>query len=404
MEFAKEVFMKKDFAGSARIPILLIGLAALIALVIVLDSLPVPQTVSQKLSADTLLSDLLTDTAVPETTFVLELPTYAPADSTAAVPETTLPPETTVTAPETEAPVPEKDPNVTLLTFLGACSPGSPMGTSAYGSLNAVAQDKGNSFFFSRLSGLLNADDLTVAANACFFTDSPVGSPLACSAPPLHSEIYSAGGIDFISLSTPHFRETSSDLRAETRSALEEQSVYCADENTVSYMDVNGIRIGLYCVIVEKGADSTAAVQKIRTASEEADYVVVYFWSSDTISSTPEEWLRYILHQFAQAGASLIVGVSEGEIRPIEEYKNCTIAYSLGSLINGASFRTDNISVVLQLALRKNEDGTLVSEISVIPCSMEENRWQPAVLPEGDTKNLVDSFLLGKTDLPLVNQ
>ena len=65
MEFAKEVFMKKDFAGSARIPILLIGLAALIALVIVLDSLPVPQTVSQKLSADTLLSDLLTDTAVP---------------------------------------------------------------------------------------------------------------------------------------------------------------------------------------------------------------------------------------------------------------------------------------------------------------------------------------------------
>jgi len=396
--------MKKVFTGSARIRILVIGMAALIALVIVLDSLPVPQTVSQKISADTLLSDLLTDTAAPETTSVMELPTYAPADSTAAVPETTLPAETTVAAPETDAPVPEKDPNVTLLTFLGACSPGSPMGTNAYGSLNSVAQDKGNSFFFSRLSGILNADDLTVAANACFFTDSPVGSALACSAPSAHSEIYSAGGIDFVSLSTPHFREISSDFRAETKSALEEHSMFCADENTVSYMEINDIRIGLYCVIVEKGADSTAAIQKIRTAGEEADYVVVYFWSSDTISSTPEEWLQYILHQFAEAGASLIVGVSEGEIRPVEQYRNCTIAYSLGSLINGASFRTDNISVLLQLALQKDEDGRVKSEVSLIPCSVEENRWQPAVLPEGDTKNLVDSFLLGKTDLPLVNQ
>ena len=138
--------MKKYFTGSAQIRILVVGMAALIALVIVLDSLPVPQTVSQKVSAETLLSDLLTDTTVPETTFVMELPTYAPSDSTEAVPETTLPPETTETAPETTAPVPERDPNVTLLTFLGACSPGSPMGTSAYGSLNSVAQDKGNSF------------------------------------------------------------------------------------------------------------------------------------------------------------------------------------------------------------------------------------------------------------------
>ena len=234
--------------------------------------------------------------------------------------------------------------------------------------------------------GFYKFSDFTVAANACVFTDTPVGSALACSAPASQSEIYSTGGIDFVSLSTPHFRETTSDFRTETKNALEELSLVCADENSVSYMDINDIRIGLYCAIVEKGADSSAAIQKIRTAAEEADYVVVYFWSSDTISSTPEEWLRYILHQFAEAGASLLVGVSEGEIRPIEQYKNCTIAYSLGSLINGGSFRTDSISVLLQLELRKNEDGTLKSEVSVIPCSMEENRWQPAVLPDGETK------------------
>jgi len=395
--------MKNTPAGFRRLYFLIGSLLALVTLIILLDSLPVPQTVSQRISEDTLLADALTETLSSETA-VIATP---PMETTTAETETSAVLESETATEETTAPevvMPPKDPNTTVLTFLGACSPGSPMGTNAYGSLNSVAQNKGTQFFFSKLADILYADDLTVAANACAFTDTAIESSLTCAAEPSQASVYSAAGIDFVSLSAPLFREKTENYRTDTENALKKQSVSISSENTVSYLDVNDIRIALLCTLVEKGFDSSAAIQSVKAAVNEADYVIVYFWSAGTISSTPEDWLRYTLHQFADAGASLIVGVGEGEIRPVEQYQKATIAYSLGSMINGASFGTDDISAMLRLSLKKQEDGTLSSEITMIPCAFTENRWQPAPLPSGELKSQIDAFLAGDSDLPLVNQ
>ena len=394
--------MKKTPCGLPKLTVLLVGLTALIVLVFVLDALSVPQTVSLKISEDTLLADMLTDTLAPETTAVIaEVIPDTTAETTA---ETTAPPETEPAETLSPEPVPENDPNTVTLTFLGACSPGSPMGTSGYGSLNAAAQSKGNDVFFSKLSNLLLYDDLTIATNSCVFTPDNLQSELSCAAPVSQAEIYRLGGVDFLSLSSPLFRQTNDSFFIQTKKALTDQSLSYAEENSVTYLEYSGIRIALYCTIVEKGTSTAPAADTVRSASANADYVVVYFWSSDTISSTPEDWLRYSLHQLADAGADLIVGCSEGEIRPVETYQQTTIAYSLGNLINGASFSTDTVSVLLRLTLQKEENGSISSAYTLIPCACLEDRWQPMILPEGETKTGIDSFLAGNSELPLVRQ
>lgn len=394
--------MKNYSAGHGRLRILLVGLLTLILLVIVLDSLSVPQEISQQIHTETLLADMLTDTLAPETTAVIALPSTEEITTVPESAETTALPETIV--PVETAPTPANDPDLAVLTFLGACSPGSPMGTNAYGSLNAAAQSKGNSFFLSGLKDFLHTDDLTLAVNTCIFTDHAVNSSLTCAAPSSQAEFYSAGSVEFISLASPLFTQTSEEYRSDTKRALEEKALTCAEQDAISYLEIDGIRIAVYSTVVEKGGDPAADLKAIQTASKEADYVVVYFWSSDTISSTPEDWLRYALHQLAEAGASLIIGTGEGVLRPVEQYKGTTIAYSLGSLVNGASFRTDTVSVLLQLSLKKQEDGALVSEVRLIPCSVSDSRWQPIPIPDGKEKAEIDAFLAGDSELPLTYQ
>ncbi len=377
--------MKKHTVDAKQLRHILISLTLLTAAVITLDSLPVNRT-----PADTEATDVLADTQPPDTAHFPDMSTDSGSDTNTE----TAPPDTS--APETDPPAPEPGMSVTIL---GSCAPGSPLGTAAYGSLNAAVRTEGPAYFLKNLQHILSKDDLTLAANACIFTDSDSMS-YTCAAPTSNADIYANGSVEMTALGSPVFV---GDALTGTQTALDERKITSLTQGETEYYEKDDIRLAIYCTTLSKAGDITADLAAIRTAAANAHYVLVYYWGVDTISDIPEQWLKYNLHQFADAGASLIVGTGCGVLRPTEMYGSTTIVYSLGNIVDGMSYSTSSPSALLTLRLTP-ESGGPRADISLVPCYYPDKRWQPTEIPAGDTRDSVSAFLAGSGELPLVNQ
>jgi len=379
---------------------ILASLMLLIVAVIVLDTLP---TAPASVGSDTAEDTADTTSALLADTTDMPAETTAPADTadTEAPPQTDSEMETTAeTVPDTPAP-----PSLTV-TFLGACAPGSPLGVSAYGSLNGMLKENGPEYFLSELKSILSEDDVTVAANSCIFTSAggTAVSSLSCMGKTENADIYAEGSVDFVSLAAPLFAEVESQYLSDSADALEARDIRHALDGECERFEKDGISVAVLCFLLEKGEVFSDEIQAVKDAAASADTVMVYFWGGAKNSYTPEEWLSYTLRQFADAGASVIVGCGNDVLRPIEEYKNSLIVYSLGTLLDGTSRHPENATALLQSTVTKNEDGTLSVSNRWIPCYVYDSQWQPCVMPEGEDLAQVNAFLSGSDETPVISE
>ena len=373
---------------------ILVSLALAITVAITLDCLPVstdiPTDILDSSVQDTAPSTLESDSDSVQDTM--------PPDTDAATqsPEETETQESTV--PDTDVPSPDTS---FVLTFLGECSPGSPLGTSSFGSLNALTNEQGNGYYFSQLYSMLSTDDLTVAANSCIFTDNNAPSNLIeCVAPASSANIYKAGSVDFLSLAAPILNEYSDSSLADTKSALDSAAVSYADDGQITYFENAGIQIAIVSLQLTRNLNTANDVSLIQTAKAAAEYVIVYFWGGDNDSHVPEEWLTVTLRSFADAGASLIVGCGNGVLRPLEKYYDTTIAYSLGTMIDGASMYHENATALLQLKITKDEAGNLTEFIQLVPCYVYNEVWQPCLVSDPADAQTITALLYGEAESP----
>lgn len=373
---------------------ILVSLALAITVAITLDCLPVstdiPTDILDSSVQDTAPSTLESDSDSVQDTM--------PPDTDAATqsPEETETQESTV--PDTDVPSPDTS---FVLTFLGECSPGSPLGTSSFGSLNALTNEQGTGYYFSQLYSMLSTDDLTVAANSCIFTDNNAPSNLIeCVAPASSANIYKAGSVDFLSLAAPILNEYSDSSLADTKSALDSAAISYADDGQITYFENAGIQIAIVSLQLTRNLNTANDVSLIQTAKAAAEYVIVYFWGGDNDSHVPEEWLTATLRSFADAGASLIVGCGNGVLRPLEKYYDTTIAYSLGTMIDGASMYHENATALLQLKITKDEAGNLTEFIQLLPCYVYNEVWQPCLVSDPADAQTITAFLYGEAESP----
>jgi len=79
--------------------------------------------------------------------------------------------------------------------------------------------------------------------------------------------------------------------------------------------------------------DPAPLLERIRIASVEADYVVVYVHWGVEKESHPEGWQRTLAKRYIDAGASCVVGSHPHVLQGIEFYEGIPIIYSLGNFI-----------------------------------------------------------------------
>ena len=107
--------------------------------------------------------------------------------------------------------------------------------------------------------------------------------------------------------------------------------------------------------------DPTMALEAIREAREQVDYLVVYVHWGVERETEPLEYQRTMGRQYIDAGADLVIGSHPHVLQPVEYYNDKPIAYSLGNFVFGSSIPSTEL---LRVELKGDE-----VEVTEIPCT-----------------------------------
>ena len=115
--------------------------------------------------------------------------------------------------------------------------------------------------------------------------------------------------------------------------------------------------------------DPSLAIEEIKKAKEQCDYLVVYVHWGIERNTEPESYLRSMGQAYIDAGADLVVGSHPHVLQPVETYKDKTIAYSLGNFVFGSSIPSTELLKVELDGEAAVPDRVTVTEI---PCTSSD--------------------------------
>ena len=115
--------------------------------------------------------------------------------------------------------------------------------------------------------------------------------------------------------------------------------------------------------------DPSLAIEEIKKAKEQCDYLVVYVHWGIERNTEPESYQRSMGQAYIDAGADLVVGSHPHVLQPVETYKDKTIAYSLGNFVFGSSISSTELLKVELDGEAAVPDRVTVTEI---PCTSSD--------------------------------
>lgn len=278
---------------------------------------------------------------------------------------------------------PEDAYTVVQLTLGGNCTPASMLGSSTYGTFNAIAEEEGTAYFLSRLSGIFAKDDCTVLGCAAVFSDNSL-APIAKEtgdtlewylAPKKNMEIFSTAGVEVLSVDNSRVKDYGPEGVDSTQAAATSMGMLWSNSGKAVYLDRAGIRIGLLCTSLRDGADSAGLMAWIEKATESCQYVIVY------VDREASEGTYYtdLAHSLIDAGCGLVCytgycgenGVSS------EVYHEGVIVDSLGYLLDGGNKFPTADTALYCLAITVDDGIITKIEGQLIPVKPYDEPWQP---------------------------
>lgn len=202
--------------------------------------------------------------------------------------------------------------------------------------------------------------------------------------PPEKVSILTEMGVDLVTLANNHILDFGPEGITDSIKALDGAGI-ChvgAGENReqaerLEILEVNGKRIGfLGTSRVYMSADWAAgpehpgvfstydparAVEAIKTARGQCDYLVVYVHWGVERETEPKDYQRAMARQYIDAGADLVIGSHPHVLQPVEYYNGKPIVYSLGNFVFGSSIPS---TILFKVVL----DGEEI-QVTEIPCT-----------------------------------
>ena len=296
------------------------------------------------------------------------------------------------------------------LSFIGDCLLATDHNTAYAGMFSEYAKEKPASYFLEKVGSILQYDDFTIANMENVLTDralKPVykdHSPAFWfKGPSSNAHILKAGGVDIVSLSNNHIGDYGEEGKKDTMKALEAVGLPYAEKEGTVYFEKNGFRIALICHGLWWEGQSKQIIAKMEEAAKQSDYQIAYFHGGQEGIHAPEAWKVREAHRLVEAGADLVIGNHPHVLQPTEVYQDTNILYSLGNFCFGGNRRPENRTVIYKVVLEV-QDGKVIGETTeIIPCTVytgDINNWQPAILEDGEEKQLVLDFMAGKRSTP----
>lgn len=288
------------------------------------------------------------------------------------------------------------------LTFAGSCTPASMLGSDSYGTFNQEYHANGAEYFLSGLADIFSHDELTFAGCSAVFSDRELQTAEKTVrewylAPAEMASVFSKGGVDVLSLECARAMDYGAEGYADTKSALEAQSLGWSDSGSAVYRTLSsGADIAIYsCVYSEASVGS--ALSWIAEAGQSADFVAVYITDTADQYEVSEE-KRAAYRSFVDGGADLVVGTGGTKLQSAEQWGEGYIVYSLGSLLDGSSKYPEKYTALLDVRIKSDGGEIIGVEYELIPCLTysEEKPWQP-IIAEGEEYSNVMAFMNGES-------
>ena len=277
---------------------------------------------------------------------------------------------------------------------------------------NAYANANDPSYFLQNVKPIFDGDDLTVVNLENVLTDRNLqekdkGQETAYwfRAPTANTEILTSSGVEAVSLANNHTGDYGPAGFRDTIAAVEDAGLLYGSNDETFYFEKNGFRIAFICHGLWLEGQAGDIIRRIHEAEEDSDFQIVFYHGGKEGVHTPEPWKQRASRRLVQEGADLVLGNHPHVLQPRESYEGVDIVYSMGNFCYGGSKKPENRTIIYELKLHINGDGTLGEKAgTIIPCYVytgELNNYCPAVIEEETVRQKVLDFMDGKTDTPI---
>lgn len=257
------------------------------------------------------------------------------------------------------------------ISFIGDCT----LASSQYNNDFENKMKGDYAYPFKNTVKYFEDDDLTVANLECTFSDRRMTSDgtFYFLAPKSFAQILVDGKVDFVTTANNHRHDFAEAGIEDTEAALDEYNIPHAGENETYIYDMDGIKVGFYCVFSGlKPTESmvTSAVKSLKDKG--ADYIICALHWGVEGSYKVADWQKSVAHAAIDAGADIIYGSHPHVLQQVEEYKGGVIMYSMGNWsFGGNTAPRDRDTAIVQVKLKKDADGSISTEgWQAIPCCL----------------------------------
>lgn len=199
-------------------------------------------------------------------------------------------------------------------------------------------------------------------------------------------------GFDLVNLANNHINNYGPQGVEETIRFLEESRIDYFDSEKIVFKEVKNLKIAfLGFDDTIKPIEEPRLIEKIKTAQEETDLVVVNFHWGQEYQSQPSERQKYLSRVAIDNGAEIIIGHHPHILQPLEYYQEKPIFYSLGNFVFDQMWSQETrIGIIVLITIKEKQ----IIKTGLIPVRIE-NYCQPEPISEPEKSEIINQVLRG---------
>ncbi|MCR5665620.1 MAG: CapA family protein [Eubacterium sp.] len=294
-----------------------------------------------------------------------------------------------------------EEPKVQTITIsaTGDCTLGRSQKRGYSGSFDEYYDKYGETYFFSGVRDIFEADDFTVVNLECVLTTSETGEEkeFMLKGDPSYTGIMTSSSVEGCSFGNNHNMDYGQQSFDDTINALEEAGLsYAVNDKIGTYETDDGLKIGFVSSSLLSGTQERVdyLVNGIKQLKEDdVDLIIACcHWGVEQEHYANDNQVA-LAHQLIDEGADLIIGNHPHVLQGIEYYNGKLICYSLGNFsFGGNSNPTDKQDGIFTQTFTY-VDGELDEDAQIdatfIPCTLSGSTSYNDFCPQiadGDTK------------------
>lgn len=298
------------------------------------------------------------------------------------------------------------------LSLLGDISPGDAYQyRGRAGSLTVAIANNGMAWPLAQLSGILQADSLTVANLEACLTErtDPNGKKFPLIAPPTYGQVLTQGGVDAVNTINNHSFDFGTQGYHDTLAALENEGIghfgtLIAGDGTLNGQTLiltrQGIRFGFAGYSYPQNSTLEAIGEQVAQLRAQGCQVVVIslHWGRETFT-TPKSGQPGYAAKIIDLGADVVWGHHPHVLQPVQFYRGKPILFSTGNVLFGTMSKVEPSTGIFQLEYELTDTGAVLRQLTVVPCMTQRApEYQPYVLEDAAAREAVWALLrAGKT-------